>query len=133
MGRRAKNKQAAPIPLLGSDLAKRNKGKKKAPSTPSVRDQYKAVKGVEGRSSKDRQKRVERKGAKVDEVDDEDSDLDEALRPGALSEDEEETVKVKSMLKNSGKETLPDPVGERGPAKELVFSDSEGEDAEVRL
>ncbi len=82
MGRRAKNKQAAPTPLPGSDLAKRNKGKKKAPSTPAIQDQYKAVKGVGAKSSKDRHKRVERKRRKVDEVDEEDSELDEALQPG---------------------------------------------------
>jgi hypothetical protein len=82
MGRRAKNKQAAPFPLAGSDHDRRNKSKKKAVSTPIVRDQYKAVKGVGAKSFKDRQKRVERKGRKVDEVDEEDSELDEALQPG---------------------------------------------------
>lgn len=85
MGRRAKNKQADPVPLSGRTPDKRNKGKKKAVSTPSVRDQYKAIKGSGKKSSKDRQgggRRVERKGPKVDEVDEGDSELDEALRPG---------------------------------------------------
>ena len=83
MGRRARNKQGPPAPLSDSDAVRRNnKGKRKAISTPSVRDQYKAVKGIGAKSSKDRQRRAGKPVRKVEEVDDGDSDLDEALRPG---------------------------------------------------
>ena len=57
---------------------------KKALSLPSPRDQYKAVKGVGAKGSKDRQKRVVVKDRAVDEVDEDDSELDEALRPGLV-------------------------------------------------
>ena len=82
MGRRAKNKQAAPVPLSEFKPEKRNKGKKKAVSTPSIRDQYKAGRGVTAKSSKDRQQRDKPRGTKLDEVDEQDSELDEALQPG---------------------------------------------------
>ena len=85
MGRRAKNKQADPLPLAGFGPDRRNKGKKKAVSTASLHDQYKAVKGKGGSSAKDRNGqlgRVKRRGPKVDEIDEGDSELDEALRPG---------------------------------------------------
>ena len=87
MGRRAKNKQADPSPLPGSDAAnaRRQKGKKRAPSAEDDRKKVKATKGVGGQLSKDRQIRVERvkqRLRKVDEVEEEDSELDEALQPG---------------------------------------------------
>lgn len=82
MGRKAKNKQAPPAPLPGnhtptSGPSKRSKGKKKAPSTSNDKSALKS-KGLLARHEKDRAKRVK----KVDVVDEDDSDLDEALRPG---------------------------------------------------
>ena len=84
MGRRAKNKQAPPLPLPGSALDKPKKRGKKASSLPSTRDQYKAVKGVGAKGAKDRQKRVVVRDRGIGEVDEDDSELDEALRPGLV-------------------------------------------------
>ena len=88
MGRRARNKQAAPTPLRGSDLdrvRKGDKGKRKAPSTPDSRKSFKAAKGVGAKSSKDRQRKVlQRRTKAVDVVDEDDSDLDDALQQGSV-------------------------------------------------
>lgn len=85
MGRKAKNKQAGPIPLPGSDLDKsRNfKGKKRAPSSQDDRKKFKSVKtsGLSGKSLREQNRRKVERVKKVDEVD-EDSDLDEALQTG---------------------------------------------------
>lgn len=130
MGRKADRKQAPPRPLPGSDLHKpkagrKDKGKKKA-QTQSTQDRF-AVKAAKGPNSKSREKRQRQlqKRKPVDQDDEDDSDLEDALKQGELSEDEdeEETVKVKSFKKGGDEEDL-----RTGPVKELVFSDSEGED-----
>ena len=87
MGRRAKNKQSDPSPLPGSDIDRsrslKAKGKKKAPSTPDERRSVKAAKGVNAKSGKERRhKVVERRPKKIDQEVEDDSDLEEALRPG---------------------------------------------------
>lgn len=119
--------------MPGSDLHKaktgrKDKGKKKA-STQSTSDRFaiKATKGPKKSQEKRRQQLSKRKEVKEDE-EDEDSDLEDALRKGELSEDEdeEETVKVKSF---KGKFKGDDGSDLRtGPVKELVFSDSEGDE-----
>lgn len=80
MGRKAKNKQAPPTPLPGSTGERKQKpaNKKRAKSSAAGAE----IKGIKSRgpaakSIKERQRRVKA----VDRVDD-DSDLDEALRPG---------------------------------------------------
>ncbi|WWC61200.1 uncharacterized protein I303_103780 [Kwoniella dejecticola CBS 10117] len=136
MGRRAKNKQADVKPLPGSvpdksTTSRRQQAKKKkAPSTASDNKKFKAQKGSLTKKPLPAHRRK-----KVDEVDEDDSDLDPALLPGQLSEDEdeEETVKVKSMKKGK-KANLSDSeeVEERsGPVKSLQFSDSEAEDEDL--
>ncbi|ORX39811.1 NOL1/NOP2/sun family-domain-containing protein [Kockovaella imperatae] len=123
MGRRAKLKQANPTPLPGSggDRSSRHKGKKKASSSAPNLGSLKSSKKV--KVAKAKGGRVTKR--QVDKVD-EDSDIEDAMRPGELSEseDDEETVKVKS-IKKRGKESSEEEDIERGPAKELVFSDSE--------
>ncbi|WVF72265.1 hypothetical protein IAT40_007077 [Kwoniella sp. CBS 6097] len=144
MGRRAKNKQADPRPLPGTvpdksaDSRRQNK-KKRAPSAAAVQNEkskFKAPKGVAAKSGKERSLPAHRRGKKVDEVDEDDSDLDEALQPGELSEDEdeEETVKVKSVKKGKKAASSDDEDIERtGPVKQLEFSDSEEEDDQEGL
>ncbi|KAL7422268.1 rRNA (cytosine-C5-)-methyltransferase nop2 [Cryptotrichosporon argae] len=124
MGRKARTKQADPAPLPGSDMDRSRrggKGKKKAPSGPDLTRPFKATKARPAKALK-RRERVKA----VDRVDD-DSDVDDALVQGELSEDEDEdeTVKVKSAKSKKTSEAI-----ERGPVKELVFSDSEAEDDE---
>lgn len=134
MGRKADRKQAPPRIMPGSDLHKaktgrKDKGKKKA-STQSTSDRFaiKASKGPKKSQEKRQRQLTMRKAAKEDQEEDEDSDLEDALRQGELSEDEdeEETVKVKSI---KGKSKGDDGRDLRtGPVKELVFSDSEGDE-----
>jgi ribosomal RNA methyltransferase Nop2 len=89
MGYKARNKQAPPQPLPGSDLDRRSKskGKKKA-STSQRGDDRKAAKaprGVGARSTKERGRRAAdgpRRAKKVDAVDEDESDLEDALRQG---------------------------------------------------
>ncbi|WVW83185.1 hypothetical protein I302_105203 [Kwoniella bestiolae CBS 10118] len=133
MGRRAKNKQGDVKPLPGSipdksSTSRRQQAKKKkAPSTPNDQKKFKAQKGSLGRKPLPAHRRK-----KVDEVDEDDSDLDEALQPGELSEDEEETVKVKSVKKGKKPASSDEESEERsGPVKQLEFSDSEGEDEDL--
>ncbi|KAK4688237.1 25S rRNA (cytosine2870-C5)-methyltransferase, partial [Tremellales sp. Uapishka_1] len=124
MGRKAQRKQGAPTPLPGSkpDNSKRsNKGKKKASSAPDDKKPFKST----GQSTKDHRKRIEKRVKKVDQVDEDDSDLDEALQKGELSEDEEEEVKVGRGKKAASPEEA---IERGGPVKQLEFSDSEGED-----
>ncbi|OCF41208.1 ribosomal RNA methyltransferase Nop2 [Kwoniella heveanensis CBS 569] len=142
MGRRAKNKQADPTPLPGtvpdrSANSRRQNKKKRAPSAAAKdeKSKFKAPKGVAAKSGKERLP-AHRRGKKVDEVDEDDSDLDEALRPGDFSEDEdeEETVKVKSIKKGKKAALSDDEDIERtGPVKQLEFSDSEDEDDQEGL
>ncbi|KIR77066.1 ribosomal RNA methyltransferase Nop2 [Cryptococcus gattii EJB2] len=146
MGRRSKNKQGPPAPLPGSIPEKaesrRQKTKKRAPSavTNEVASRGKALKGPGASVAGGRKKGVivgktgkvirGPKGKKVDEVD-EDSDLDEALQPGEYSSDEEEEVeqpKTKKSKKATKNESEDEEELARGPAKELVFSDSEEEE-----
>ncbi|WRT67064.1 uncharacterized protein IL334_004030 [Kwoniella shivajii] len=132
MGRRAKNKQAPPTPLPGtvpdrSSISRRQQSKKKkAPSTANDQKTFKAQKG----SLKKPLPAHRRK--KVDVVDEDDSDLDQALQPGVLSEDEEETVKVKSVKKGKQAASSDDEeVEERSrPVKQLEFSDSEDDEGD---
>ncbi|KAK6902852.1 hypothetical protein I203_108112 [Kwoniella mangroviensis CBS 8507] len=136
MGRRAKNKQADVKPLPGSvpdksSTSRRQQAKKKkAPSSAASNDQkkIKAQKGSLGRKPLPAHRRK-----KVDEVDEDDSDLDEALQPGELSEDEEETVKVKSTKKGKKPASSDEEDFEErsGPVKQLEVSDSEGEDEDL--
>ncbi|KAK8869875.1 hypothetical protein IAR55_000443 [Kwoniella newhampshirensis] len=134
MGRRAKNKQAPPRPIPGSvpertTPSRRQKGKKRAPSATDEKSKYKASKLPAHRRP------VGGRGKKVDQVDEDDSDLDDALQQGELSEDdEEETVKVKSAKKGKKAASSDDEDIERpGTVKQLDFSDSEGEDDEEAL
>ncbi|WWD15849.1 hypothetical protein CI109_100273 [Kwoniella shandongensis] len=132
MGRRAKNKQGAPRPIPGSlperttPTRRQQKGKKRAPSSAvDEKSKYKASKLPAHRRP------VGGRGKKVDEVDEDDSDLDEALQQGELSEDEEETVKVKSAKKGKKAASSDDEEIERpGTVKQLDFSDSEDEEDE---
>ncbi|RXK40602.1 ribosomal RNA methyltransferase Nop2 [Tremella mesenterica] len=127
MGRKAKNKQAAPTPLVGSDLdRRRDKGKRKAPSGSDNRKSLKAAKGVNAKSSKDRQRRLQPRVKKVDVVDDDDSDIEDALRPGELSDDQEEipVKKVKKGKKPATTGSDEDDLPSR-PIKQIEFSDSE--------
>jgi len=142
MGRRARLKQAPPQPLCGSDLDRNRtqKGKRRAPSSKTERDQYKAVKGLPSKAKQNnkkenpgrrpKQENPGRRPKPVDDVNEEDSELEDALQPGDLSEDEEETVKVKSVKKGKakqGEEASDDDEDDdiHGPAKELRFSDEE--------
>ncbi|WOO85489.1 25S rRNA (cytosine-C(5))-methyltransferase nop2 [Vanrija pseudolonga] len=129
MGRKARNKQAPPTPLPGSDLdkSKKSKGKKKAPSTANPAKAVKATSlPTPGKARKPRVKAVDR-------VDD-DSDAEEALQQGDWS-DEEDEVPVKNAKKQpkekKGKKAKAaadsDDDLDNGPAKELVFTDSEDE------
>lgn len=123
MGRKADRKQPPPRPMPGSDAFKTRppKGKKKASAPTNDRVSIKAPRGPFAKSKKERQKKAEKR-LEVPE-DEEDSDLEEALKQGELSDDEdEETVKIKSFTKKDDGADL------RGPVKELEFSDSEEED-----
>ncbi|WVQ98664.1 hypothetical protein IAU59_005795 [Kwoniella sp. CBS 9459] len=143
MGRRAKNKQSDPRPLPGTipdkpTNSRRQNKKKRAPSAAAKdeKSKFKAPKGVAAKSGKERLP-AHRRGKKVDEVDEDDSDLDEALQPGELSEDEneEETVKVKSIKKGKKSASSDDEedIERTGPVKQLEFSDSEDEDDQEGL
>ena len=85
MGRKAKNKQAPPAPLPGHFPERKSKtaGKKRAKS--ATNDKVKGLKsrGPTAKSTKERQKSEIRKRVKaIDRVDEDDSDMDDALRPG---------------------------------------------------
>ncbi|WVR05119.1 hypothetical protein IAU60_002131 [Kwoniella sp. DSM 27419] len=138
MGRRAKNKQGDVRPLPGtkpdnSFNSRRQNKKKRAPSAVDEKKKFKAAKGVAAKGGREKLP-IHRRGKKVDEVDEDDSDLDEALQQGELSEDEdeEETVKVKSVKKSKAASD-DDDLERSGPVKELVFSDSEEEEEDDAL
>ena len=78
MGRKAKLKQGNPTPLASSNERPQNKGKKRASAADGARHPGKAAKGVV-KPVKRKQELVRRKP--VDEEDD-DSDMEDALRPG---------------------------------------------------
>jgi ribosomal RNA methyltransferase Nop2 len=126
MGRKADRKQAPPRPMPGSDAFKprQPKGKKKASGSTNEKVSIKAPRGPFAKSKKERQKKAEKK-LEIPEEEEDDSDLEDALKQGELSEDEdeEETVKIKSFKKKDDGADL-----RNGPVKELVFSDSEEED-----
>ncbi|ODN84754.1 hypothetical protein L202_00631 [Cryptococcus amylolentus CBS 6039] len=138
MGRRAKNKQSDPRPLPGSvperDPSRRQKAKKRAPSSVAAGDarQAKAHRGPATKKGVKVGKTGNviqgRRVKKVDEVD-EDSDLDEALQTGEFSSDEEEEEELPKAKKSKKSKTAEsdDEVVQRGPAKELIFSDDEEE------
>jgi ribosomal RNA methyltransferase Nop2 len=113
--------------MPGSDAykGKPTKGKKKASGKNSDNVSVKAPRGPFAKSKKERQKKAEKR-LEIPESE-EDSDLEDALRQGELSEDEdeEETVKIKSFKPKDNAADL-----RTGPVKELVFSDSE-DDEEV--
>jgi ribosomal RNA methyltransferase Nop2 len=119
--------------MPGSDAYKgrKDKGKKKASTSTNDRVSVKAPRGPFAKSKKERQKKAEKKLEVPESDEEEDSDLEDALKGGEYSgdEDEEETVKVKSM---KGKKRDVDNGADlrTGPVKELVFSDSE-EDEDV--
>jgi ribosomal RNA methyltransferase Nop2 len=79
MGRKARNKQAPPAPLPGSDLDKRSgKGKKKSSAAADAAKPFKAAGGKAAQAKPAARKpRVKA----VDRVD-EDSDDEEALKQG---------------------------------------------------
>nr|ODN81207.1 ribosomal RNA methyltransferase Nop2 [Cryptococcus depauperatus CBS 7841] len=141
MGRRAKNKQGPPIPLPGSipeKVTKRQSRKKKASTTSIAKD---AERGKAPRTPGSHRKGSKAlkpgksinlpKVKRVDEVE-EDSELDEALKPGEYSSDEEATTKTKKLLKSPEEESDEDSAPERGPVKELVFSDDEVESSSFK-
>ena len=73
MGRKAKLKQSGPTPLPGSSSDKRrNKGKKKAST-----DSYKSLKAIKVAGLK-----VGKGKKRQVDVEDEDSDVEDAMRPG---------------------------------------------------
>lgn len=129
MGRKADRKQAPPRPIPGSDAYKGNheKSKKKVSGANKIANRSaKVPRGPFPKSDKVRQQKGKKEKKLEIEEDEEDSDLEEALQAGEYSgdEDEEETVKVKSMRKKGD-----DGADLRtGPVKELVFSDSEGDE-----
>jgi hypothetical protein len=98
MGYKARNKQAPPQPLGGSDFDGRRgagagakskgKGKKKASSSGAdERRSVKAARGPGAKSIKDNRRRNVAQGPRkkqkgVDVEDEDDSDLEDALRPG---------------------------------------------------
>jgi ribosomal RNA methyltransferase Nop2 len=131
MGRKADRKQPPPRPIPGSDAfkGKNEKGKKKVSGSNKIAGpSAKAPRGPFAKSKKERQKKAKAEKKLEIEEDEEDSDLEDALQAGEYSgdEDEEETVKIKSMKKKGD-----DGADLRtGPVKELVFSDSE-EDEDV--
>jgi ribosomal RNA methyltransferase Nop2 len=112
--------------MPGSDAFKprQPKGKKKASGSTNEKVSIKAPRGPFAKSKKERQKKAEKK-LEIPEEEEDDSDLEDALKQGELSEDEdeEETVKIKSFKKKDDGADL-----RNGPVKELVFSDSEEED-----
>jgi ribosomal RNA methyltransferase Nop2 len=112
--------------MPGSDAFKprQPKGKKKASGATNDKVSVKAPRGPFAKSKKERQKKAEKK-LEIPEEEEEDSDFEDALRQGELSEDEdeEETVKIKSFKKKDDGADL-----RNGPVKELVFSDSEDDE-----
>lgn len=84
MGRKAKNKQAPPTPLPGSIPERKQKTSNKKRAKSSSNPDVTAIKSRgPAKSAKERQKGTLRQKVKaVDRVNEDDSDMDEALRPG---------------------------------------------------
>ncbi|KAJ9118070.1 hypothetical protein QFC24_006342 [Naganishia onofrii] len=151
MGYKAKNKQAAPQPIPGSDLykdprnkPKKAKGKPPAPSNKvsfSNRTKRKADEDepvqVEAAPKKQKTKlvsngngtpRVAKGKGKAEENFDTDEEDNDILQPGSLSESEDEKPVTKKLKGKKGGKKADKELDFDGPSRALTFSDDDEPD-----
>ncbi|BEJ14354.1 hypothetical protein CspHIS471_0401210 [Cutaneotrichosporon sp. HIS471] len=132
MGRKARTKQGVPAPISDADIAKLRKGGAEKPAKPTKKTSSAKPSATAPIKAKAQLPAKKRKRVKAVDVVDEDSDAEEALEQGDWSDEEEMPAPKAKKAKGKAadkpkKKKAASPEIERGPARELVFSDSEDE------